>query len=116
MFTLRPNNLPCPSVFGTTNSGATRRCHRYRHAGERGNDDAAHLHRRICMRGHGEPRVCPCRIFDVYPVLDAAVAKFFIPLPCTHLRKIEGGFPKSSFELHNIPAHTRLRSSKWRQV
>lgn len=73
-------------------------------------DGALHLHSRICMHKHDNPRVCSCRIFDVDRIVDAAIATFFIPFPCTHLKKREhfffppSPFWKSCSRLHNFSA------------
>lgn len=80
---LAPSTIS-PSCLRTTNS-ATSRHYCYHYAA---NDDGAlHLHSRICMHKHDNPRVCSCRIFDVDRIVDAAIATFFIPFPCTHLKK-----------------------------
>ena len=80
------------------------------------NDDAAlHLHSRICMHKHDNPRVCSCRIFDVDRIVDAAIATFFISFSCTHLKKkgsiffffslsLSPPFRKSCLRLHNFAA------------
>lgn len=76
-----------------TNSATLRHCHTTTDTRGQRSRLSSHLHPRICMHKHDNPRVCSCRIFDVDRIVDPAIATFFIPFPCTHTLKTSRSSP-----------------------